>query len=237
MTVPTSPTEDLVSDEVVVFDVNETLFDLRALAPRFETLLPVTLMGLWFARMLHNSLVASMTASYASFDRQGVDALMATASSVGVQVTEAQAADVVAGMDELPPHPDVIPALQRLARAGFRMAAFTNSALPVATAQINNAGLDSYFERVLSVDGIRIFKPAPETYRFAAAQLGVPIGAIRLVAAHAWDVTGAMRAGAKAAFVARRGAVLGPLSETPDIIEPDLIATAEAILNQGRNAR
>ena len=117
------------------------------------------------------------------------------------------------------------------------MAAFTNSALPVATAQINNAGLDSYFERVLSVDGIRIFKPAPETYRFAAAQLGVPIGAIRLVAAHAWDVTGAMRAGAKAAFVARRGAVLGPLSETPDIIEPDLIATAEAILNQGRNAR
>lgn len=31
--------------EVVVLDVNETLLDLRALAPRFEKLLPPALMG------------------------------------------------------------------------------------------------------------------------------------------------------------------------------------------------
>jgi 2-haloacid dehalogenase len=223
--------------EVVVFDVNETLLDLRALAPRFETLLPATLMGEWFSRMLRNSLIASITASYAPFDRQGVDALVATAKSAGVDVTEAQAADVIAGMDELPPHPDVIPALQRLADAGYRMATLTNSASPVVTAQLGNAGLDSFFERVISVDEIRLFKPAPETYRFAAAQLAVPIDTIRLVAAHDWDVTGAIRAGALAAFVARRGAALGPLSEIPDIIEPDLIAISEAILKQGRGTR
>jgi 2-haloacid dehalogenase len=216
-------------NDVVVFDVNETLLDLGALAPRFEELLPVGLMGLWFTRMLHNSLVASMTNSYAPFDRQGVDALMTTGRGVGVEVTERQAAEVVAGMTELPPHPDVIPALQRLAEGGYRMAAFTNSSRPVATAQIDNAGLRPFFDRVLSVDEIRLFKPAPEVYRFAAAQLGVSIGNILMVAAHGWDVTGAIRAGARGAFVARHDAVLGPLAEIPDIVEPDLIAVAEAI--------
>ena len=230
MTDPSATTDPAGAQEVVVFDVNETLLDLRALAPRFELLLPATLMGEWFSRMLRNSLVASLTGRYASFDRQGVDALLATAGSAGVVATEAQAEHVIAGMNELPPHPDVLPALQRLADAGYRLATLSNSAAAVAIAQIRNAGLSPFFERLLSVDEIRVFKPAPETYRYAAAQLGVPIDRIRLVAAHDWDVTGAIRAGSRAAFVARRGAILGPLSETPDIIEPDLAGVAAAIL-------
>ena len=85
MTDPSATTDPAGAQEVVVFDVNETLLDLRALAPRFELLLPATLMGEWFSRMLRNSLVASLTGSYASFDRQGVDALLATAGSAGVR--------------------------------------------------------------------------------------------------------------------------------------------------------
>ncbi len=129
--------------EVVVLDVNETLLDLRALAPRFEKLLPPALMGVWFSRMLRNSLVALATGQYAPFDRQGVDALLTTASSAGVEVTEAEAVEVIAGMNELPPHPDVVPALGQLAGARIRMATLTNSALGVATAQVRNAGLES----------------------------------------------------------------------------------------------
>jgi 2-haloacid dehalogenase len=227
-----SPSHALTNRKIIVFDVNETLLDLRALGPRFGARLPVELMGEWFSRMLRNSLIASITGRYAPFDRQGVDALLATAEKAGVDVSKAQAEDVIAGMEELPPHPDVIPALQRLTDAGYRMATLTNSASPVMTAQIRNAGLDRFFERLLSVDEIGVFKPAPETYRYAADQLAVPIAAIRLVAAHDWDVTGAIRAGARAAFVARPGAVLGPLAETPDIIEPDLMAVADAILKE-----
>lgn len=232
MTSHDSPSDALTNREIIVFDVNETLLDLRALGPRFEALLPVEFMGEWFSRMLRNSLVASITGRYAPFDRQGVDALLATAEKAGVEVSKAEAADVIAGMDELPPHPDVIPALERLTAAGYRMATLTNSASSVVTAQIRNAGLDRFFERLLSVDEIGVFKPAPETYRYAAAQLNVPIVRIRLVAAHDWDVTGAIRAGARAAFVARPGAVLGPLAETPDIIEPDLMAVADVLMER-----
>jgi 2-haloacid dehalogenase len=54
--------------------------------------------------------------------------------------------------------------------------------------------------------------------------------ALRLVAAHSWDVAGALRAGWAAAFVARTGMVPDPLFGQPDIVGADLAVVAEAIL-------
>ena len=79
-------------------------------------------------------------------------------------------------------------------------------------------------------DSVRRLKPAPEPYGMAAREFGVEIGAIRLVAAHAWDVAGALRAGGAAAFVARPGMVLDPLVPEPDIVGADLGEVAERIL-------
>src|SRR5216684_2735256 len=84
-----------------------------------------------------------------------------------------------------------------------------------------NARLTAFFERSFSVDAVRRFKPAAEAYRSVADALGVPIDRLRLVAAHAWDVVGALGAGCAAAFVARPGKVLYPLGPTPDIVGLD----------------
>lgn len=216
--------------EVVVFDVNETLLDLRGLAPAFSSILPAELMGVWFTRMLHNSLVANSTGHYDSFDRQGVDALIVTAGSVGVSVTEPQAAALVAGMTSLPPHPDVVPSLERLAESGFRLATLTNSSLAVLEEQMSNAGLMGFFDELISVEEVQQFKPAPATYLYAAGRLRVPIDEMRLVAAHSWDVTGAARAGARTAYVSRGNLARGPLSEAPDIAGDDLISVAGSII-------
>jgi 2-haloacid dehalogenase len=53
---------------------------------------------------------------------------------------------------------------------------------------------------------------------------------LRMIAAHAWDVGGAMRAGCAAAFVARPGKAAFPLFPKPDITGADLDEVAEAIL-------
>ncbi len=220
--------------EVLVFDVNETLLDLGALRSRFEQVLgDAALLPQWFGQMLRNSLVATVTKTYAPFDVQGVAALRLTAQRAGIDLSLEDCGAVMGEMKELPPHPDVVPALRRLERAGFRMATLTNSPPPMVEAQIHNAGLDEFFERLLSVESVRLFKPAPETYEYAAEQLGVDIGDIRLVAAHDWDITGAIRAGAKGAFVARPGMLLGDLSERPDISGPDLGAIADLLLSDG----
>ncbi len=83
-----------------------------------------------------------------------------------------------------------------------------------------------------SIDAIKRYKPAPETYRMVAAALGVEIGQLRLVAAHGGDILGAMQAGCSAAFIARKGQTLFPLVKPPDVIGPDLSAVAEQIVRR-----
>ena len=64
----------------------------------------------------------------------------------------------------------------------------------------------------------------------AAERLRVKPVDIRLIAAHSWDIVGAMRAGCAGAFVARPGKVLNPLADPPDVIGADLTVVAEQIL-------
>ena len=51
-----------------------------------------------------------------------------------------------------------------------------------------------------------------------------------LVAAHAWDVSGAVAAGARAAFIARPGMVPSPLGDQPELIADDLAQLADLVL-------
>lgn len=139
-------------------------------------------------------------------------------------------------MRQLPPHPDVQPALERLQANGIRLATLTNSNVELAEAQLAFAGLRDFFEVRLSVEEVRRLKPAPEVYQMAAHRLGVAMDQVRLIAAHAWDVAGALRAGCAAAFVARPGMVLDPLAPPPDVVGHDLAAVADQILVIERQA-
>lgn len=217
---------------VILFDVNETLLDLQALNPHFERIFgDSSTTSRWFSLLLRGAMVANITGEYHNFEQLGGDALAVMAMKRGVTLTPNDRVRVLDQMRQLPPHPAVTEALQMLRNAGLRLATLTNSPPAVLKDQLTNAGLIDLFERTLSVDSTQRFKPAPETYRYAATELGVETSDLRLVAAHDWDIAGAMRAGCAGAFVARPGMVLGPLQTPPDIIGDDLRDLAEQILN------
>jgi 2-haloacid dehalogenase len=102
--------------------------------------------------------------------------------------------------------------------------------MQTAEAQLTFAGLREHFEQVISADEVRCFKPAPEVYQLAASRLGVETGQVRLVSAHDWDVTGALRAGCTAAFVARPGQVMNPFGPQPDVKGANLGEVVDQIL-------
>jgi 2-haloacid dehalogenase len=216
---------------VLVFDVNETLLDLAALDPHFERIFgDATLRGAWFAQVLQSAMALTLTRQWADFGEVGRSALQTVARRQGVELTAEDEAAVLGQMRSLPAHSDVRLALERLREAGVRMAALSNSPGKGLAAQLGNAGLAEFFEQALSVDRVKKFKPHPDVYRMACRELRVAPPEMMLVAAHAWDVTGAMRAGCRGAFVARHGAAPSALDETPTLTGRDLGEVAEKAL-------
>ena len=223
----------------LVFDVNETLLDLGALDPHFQRVFgDAAVRRQWFQQFVANFLVTVVLGRYVDFGAIGRGALDMVADRLGKTLTDDDRKRILGTIRELPPHPEVRASLERLKAAGFRLGTLTNSTKDVAGAQMRNAGLIDLFEHVLSADEVKRLKPAAEPYRMAAERFGVPIGDLRLVAAHAWDIAGALHAGCKAAFVARPGMVLDPIHKPPDIVGRDLREVADKIIaTDTRNAR
>lgn len=219
--------------KVIAFDVNETLLDLSALDPAFEDLFgDGSLRGQWFAQMLQLSFVGGLIGHYVDFSTAQHQALLMLGARAGKPVTDADATTMVGRMSNLPPHPEVADALARLASSELTVVALTNSPLAVAEQQLTNAGIRDRFARVHSADTVRSLKPSAAPYRAVAAAHGVGIDDVRLVAAHSWDVSGALAAGCLAAFVARPGMVPSPIGPQPDIIGPDIDSVVRQILDR-----
>lgn len=216
---------------ILVFDVNETMLDLKALRPQFEHAFgAAAALDEWFSLLLQYSMVTTLTNTYADFGTIAGAVLEMLAIIKKVQLSPEAKTKILHGVLTLPPHPEIVESLKRLRAAGFRMVTLTNSNSSAVKAQLRNAGLTEYFEDSISVDTFRRFKPDLEVYRGAADHLRAKPSELRLIAAHAWDVLGAMQAGWRAAFVARGGLPLFPLGPKPDIIGPDMRAVTDALL-------
>lgn len=221
--------------EVLVFDVNETLLDLKGLDAGFQQVFGTPdARQEWFNLLLRMSMQATILDHYSDFSELGRAALDAVAARRGTQLTDQQRSAIGAAMRSLPPHPDVPEGLRRMKDAGWRMVALTNSSPSMAGEQLTAAGIRSRFERVLSVDAVRRYKPHPAVYAMAASELGLAPASLLMIAAHAWDVAGAMHAGLGGAFIARPGQVLDALAPEPDFLASDLLGLADRL---GTDAR
>src|SRR5260370_17420460 len=217
--------------KIIVVDVIQTMLDLNVLRPHFARAFgDDRALDDWFSLLLQYSLVVTVADAYADFGTLGRAVLEMLASTKGVQISSEEKTRILQGMLTLPPHPEVPESLKRLRAAGFRMVTLTNSSPAAIKAQLQNTGLTQYFDESITVDSVRRFKPDLETYRSAAVHLGAQPGELLLIAAHAWDVFGSIKAGWQAAFVARNGITLFPLGPKPTINGPDLKAVADAIL-------
>jgi 2-haloacid dehalogenase len=215
---------------ILVFDVIETMLNVNSLEPHFERAFGNgSALREWFSTMLHYSVVVTLADAYSDFGSIAKASLQIVAKSRNTTISSEEQTAILQGVRTLPAHPEVADALKHLHGAGFRLFALTNSALATAKAQLEHANLSQHFEGVFSADAVHKFKPAPEVYRFVTTKLGTRPEEMRLIAAHGWDVLGALKVGWSAAFVARPGKVLFPMGPQPDITGADLKVVAEDI--------
>ncbi|MGY1623719.1 HAD-IA family hydrolase [Geodermatophilus sp. SYSU D00965] len=215
-----------VRPEVVAFDVNETLLDLAPVrAALVELDQPADLLSTVFARTLLTGFATAAAGTWIRF-RQAFDAALA-------QATPLSAADrsrVADAFLELAPHPDVEPALRRLTEAGVRVVTLTHGAPGVAEAGLERGGVAPLVERSLSSEAIRAWKPAREVYLWAAGVCDVEPGRLALIAAHGWDVHGALRAGLTGAWFPRTERSYPDVYDPAALVAEDLAGAVDALL-------
>jgi 2-haloacid dehalogenase len=124
--------------------------------------------------------------------------------------------------ERLPAWPDAAGGLARLAR-GFTVSTLSNGNRSQQEALVRFAGVP--FQRLLSAEDFRHYKPDPEVYLGAAAALGLEPSHLMMVAAHKGDLRAAQAAGLRAAFV-ERPLEKGPAGG-PDLL-PDPAADMQA---------
>jgi 2-haloacid dehalogenase len=109
--------------------------------------------------------------------------------------------------------------------------AFTHGDPAVATAALDRARLRTYLREVLSTETVHAFKPAPQTYQWACARLDTPPERTALLAAHSWDVHGAVRAGLVGALATRLEGRVPEVVRRPHVVAERLDDTVIRLLN------
>lgn len=209
---------------VLVFDVNETLIDIESIAPVFERIFgDPTAMREWFGQLVMYSMTATLSGHYVDFFTLGQGVFRMLATTRGLDITDNDVGALQHAMLTMPAHPDVEDGLTALRDNGFRLVTLTNSPPnPEGLSPLEHAGLGHLFERQLSVEACRAFKPAPAVYRYASEQLGVAPADCMMVAAHVWDTIGAQSVGFSGALITRPFNATLPISGLP---QPTVVAT------------
>lgn len=218
---------------IIVFDVNETLLDLTTLEPVFERIFgDPAMMRDWFAQLVLYSQALTVSGLYNQFGELAGATLRMVGETEGVAINDSDVDDLKGHIGSMPTLPDVRPALKKLRDAGFRLVTLTNSPHAAAPTPLERAGISEFFERSFSVDEVRKFKPAPETYNRVAQSLDVNVTDLCMVACHLWDTIGAQAAGCAAALVKRPGNAVMQVEgvPVPDIIADDMGQIADQII-------
>lgn len=215
----------------LVFDAYGTLFDVHSVIAECEALFPgkgTSLSQLWRVKQLEYTWLRSLMGRYADFSEITRAALTTACNILRLELSEAAARRLMDAYLVLKAFPEVMDTLTRL--HGRKLAILSNGSPAMLNAVVRHTRLDQLLDAVLSVDALRIFKPHPSVYAYAAETLQAPAGAIGFVSSNFWDVAGATSFGFHTFWVNRAGtapddlgyqpaAVLSQLSELPALLK------------------
>ena len=200
-----------------VFDAYGTLFDVHSIvvAGAAITSDPTALSLLWRQKQLEYTWLRSLMGRYEDFWTITEAALRYAVRRLGIVASPAQLRAVMDAYLHLACFPDVRDALGRLPPP---RAILSNGAPGMLEAAVRSSGLSALLEHVISVDRVRIYKPAASVYALGPETLGIPADELLFVSSNAWDVAGAKSFGYRVAWCNRLGAPEEELGVTADYV-------------------
>jgi len=212
--------------KALVFDVYGTLFDVGSVMEVCRTIVPEpeALVAGWRAKQLDYAFWRSLMGRYVDFWQVTEEALRYTLKRHGLTISEEERRHLLEAWLHLEPFPEVRAALTNLKQ--YKRVILSNGSPSMLDTLLKNTGLQTDFDAVLSVDAVKIYKPAPRVYKLALQHLGVAREEIGFLSANGFDVAGAKAFGFTVYWVNRTGAVLDELGIAPDATVQSLAEVA-----------
>jgi 2-haloacid dehalogenase len=203
-----------------VFDAYGTLFDYASAAARCQDVLgehTQRLTALWREKQLQYTWLRALEGHHVSFEQVTADALDFSLAALGLEspALRNRLLDLYRALECFPEVPAM---LARLRASGMRCAILSNGSPEMLAAALAHTGLGGFFELVLSVEEVQVYKPHPRVYRLAVERLGLPAQAISFQSANGWDVYAASAFGLRTVWCNRNAHVPERLPGSPDFV-------------------
>ncbi len=220
---------------IVFFDVVETVFSLTPLEDKMaEFNLPAGTDRLFFAQLLRDAFALSASGVFHPFPDIAKGTLAVLLHSLGHEADETTLKDILGVFSRLPTHKDVRPALEKLRDSDCQAVMLTNGSRANTEKLVRDNDVEHLVDDIVSVDDFNIWKPQTELYRQAALKHScAPENAV-LVAAHAWDIHGAIQAGFHGIWIQRHESLFHPLMGSPDEQVTDLVDAVDLAVQRLR---
>jgi 2-haloacid dehalogenase len=202
--------------QALVFDAYGTLYDVHSVVRRSEAFWPgqgAALSQLWRAKQLEYTWQRSLMRRYVPFSQVTREALAYACEALQLALDDGRSHALMQEYLRLATYPEVPAALAALR---VRKAILSNGSPDMLAPLVAHSGLA--LDAVLSVDEVKIFKPAPEVYQLAVDRLGVRKEEIGFVSSNCWDALGAKSFGFQVYWINRLKAPVDALGFQPDRI-------------------
>jgi len=218
----------MVYQGTIAFDMIGTCFSLNKPKQQLVELgAPEYTLQLWFAQSLRDAFALSHAGGYQPLKQILEAELPRTLKLLGIETGSEQRSHIISAFSQLEIEPGALEAFHRLTEAGWRLVALTNGSAESTHKLLKQTGALHHFAEVRSCDEIQITKPNPKVYQLLQQNTQ---GEIWMIAAHAWDIAGAIRAGLKTAFItSEEGSYLSAYPQ-PNVIAPGLIEAVDQII-------
>jgi 2-haloacid dehalogenase len=201
--------------DAYVFDAYGTLYDVHSVMRRCESFFEgkgSQLSQLWRSKQLEYTWQRSLMQRYAPFSIVTREALAYACEVLRLDLTAERMEALMGEYNMLAPYPDVAALFSRL--KGVKKAILSNGSPDMLEPVVAHSGLE--FEAVISVDPLKIFKPAPQVYELAVTRLNLPKEKIGFVTSNCWDAIGAKSYGFTVFWINRLGAPVDRTGFKPD---------------------
>jgi len=206
-----------------IFDVYGTLLDVDSAAreaaaePGMEALAEQwpALAASWRARQLSYTWLRTTMQRYVDFQAITQASLDVTLAEFGLDGNRQMRDRLLSLYTTLAAYDEVPDALARLASSGQRMGVLSNGSPAMLDRALEAAGIRLLFDRILSVDPLKRYKPDPLVYKMATDAYGCNAGEILFFSSNNWDISGAGAFGFRTIWVNRGGKLWDDLPAKP----------------------